>query len=130
MQLYKHLSRKNDNILIEGIGGLLVPITFNKLFLDFIKILNLPVFLVTTNKLGTINHTLLSIHILKENNIKFKIIFNKLDIKKSDRENKAVLKDITRFGKIDNIIQIPFIRPEKLRYSKFCCKVSPAIFNF
>ncbi len=115
LRFYKRLSKYHNNIIVEGIGGLLVPLTFNKLFLDFIKELKLPVILVTTNKLGTINHTLLSIKVLKENNIRYKLVFNKVDPKKTEKENKAVLADIKRFGKIRNeIYQIPYCQYTKM----------------
>lgn len=108
IKLYKTIANKHKNVIIEGIGGLLVPLTFNKLFIDFIRVLKLPVILITTNKLGTINHTLLSIKLLQDNKMPFLIIFNETDTKKSKRENKAILNDIKRFAKIENILTLPF----------------------
>lgn len=108
IELYKYLEKNYKNIIIEGIGGLLVPITFKKLFIDFIKALNLPVILITTNKLGTINHTLLSIKVLKDNKIPFQLVFNKIDPHKSQKENKAILNDIKYFGNVNNVIELPY----------------------
>lgn len=57
------LPNKNmqNNLIVEGAGGLLVPINNNYFIIDLIKKLSLPLILVSSTKLGTINHTLLSI---------------------------------------------------------------------
>jgi dethiobiotin synthetase len=86
----KKLSKKFDFVIVEGTGGLLVPITSGKLFIDIVKELKLPVLLVSANKLGTINHTLLSIEALKAREINvLGVIFNNID----RRENRLILKD-------------------------------------
>ncbi|MBL1232094.1 MAG: dethiobiotin synthase [Flavobacteriales bacterium] len=67
----------NNNLIIEGAGGLMVPLNDKDLIIDLIKKLNAEVILVSQNYLGSINHTLLSIESLKARNIKVKgIIFN------------------------------------------------------
>ena len=67
-----------DNILIiEGAGGLMVPLNNKFLMIDLIKELNAEAILVSSNYLGSINHTLLSIYALKQYDIPVKgIIFN------------------------------------------------------
>ncbi len=71
------LFKKYDTILMEGAGGLMVPITENYLTIDYIKERNLPLALVTNGQLGSINHTLLSIEAALHRNIKIKyIIYN------------------------------------------------------
>ena len=69
---------KTDNtLIIEGAGGLMVPLNSRFLIIDLIKKLNIPVILVSQNYLGSINHTLLSIQVLKQFGIPIKgIIFN------------------------------------------------------
>ena len=52
-------------LLIEGVGGLLVPLGPRYFVLDLIRKLRCEVIVVSGNKLGTINHTLLTIHELK-----------------------------------------------------------------
>ena len=56
-------------LVIEGAGGLMVPITANFLMIDLMAHLNLPVILVAQDGLGTINHTLLSLAALKRQGI-------------------------------------------------------------
>jgi dethiobiotin synthetase len=52
---------ENENLLIELAGGLMVPINEKVLTIDFISQTNIPLVLVASSSLGTINHTLLSI---------------------------------------------------------------------
>ena len=71
------LPQTNNSLIIEGAGGLMVPLTDRFLMIDLIKKLNVPVVLVSQNYLGSINHTLLSIQALKQYEIPIKgIIFN------------------------------------------------------
>lgn len=76
-QSEEKLFRKYDTILMEGAGGLMVPITESYLTIDYIKDRNMPLALVTNGQLGSINHTLLSIEaaINRKINIKY-IIYN------------------------------------------------------
>ena len=67
----------NNRLIIEGAGGLMVPLCDNFLMIDLIKRLSAEVILVSQFYLGSINHTLLSISALKQHNIPVKgIIFN------------------------------------------------------
>lgn len=54
-----------DPLVVEGAGGLLVPLTRNRLFVDLLARWQLPAVLVARTSLGTINHSLLSIHALR-----------------------------------------------------------------
>lgn len=66
-----------EHVLIEGAGGLMVPLTPNHTLLDFAKINHVPICLVTSAKLGSINHTLLSLEVCKQHQIKVhSVIFN------------------------------------------------------
>ena len=67
----------NNNLVIEGAGGLLVPLSNELLIIDLIKHINAEVVLVSQNYLGSINHTLLSAEALKSRNINVTgIVFN------------------------------------------------------
>ena len=65
------LQKLCDLLIIEGAGGLMVPITKEYKMIDLAKELNLKTLLVTPSKLGCINDTLLSIEALKRHNISF-----------------------------------------------------------
>ncbi len=56
-------------LIIEGAGGLMVPLTKTMLMIDFIAQLGVPVILVTRSNLGTLNHTLLSLEALYQREI-------------------------------------------------------------
>ena len=67
----------SENLLVEGAGGLMVPLNEEDLMIDLIETLNIPVVLVSNTYLGSINHTLLSCEVLKSRNIEVAgIIFN------------------------------------------------------
>lgn len=67
----------NNYLIVEGAGGLLVPLSQKYLIKDLIIKLQLPVILVSMSYLGSINHTLLTIEALKQHNIPIAgIIFN------------------------------------------------------
>lgn len=66
-----------DTILMEGAGGLMVPITEKYFTIDYISDRQLPVVLVTNGQLGSINHTLLSLEAIKSRHIRLPyIIYN------------------------------------------------------
>ncbi|GMM31663.1 dethiobiotin synthase [Martiniozyma asiatica (nom. inval.)] len=62
-------NNSSTGIIIEGAGGLLVPISKNIFTTNLIKHLNASVILVASSELGTLNHTLMSMEILKQNDI-------------------------------------------------------------
>ena len=71
------LPQTDNHLIIELAGGIMVPLNDQETNLDLIKKLNIPVILVSKNYLGSINHTLLSVEVLKMNNIEVKgLIFN------------------------------------------------------
>jgi dethiobiotin synthetase len=85
------LPKTDNKLIIEGAGGLMVPLNDRFLMIDLIRQLNAEVVLVSQFYLGSINHTLLSILALKQYNIPIKgIIFNgeeDIDTKKFILEN-------------------------------------------
>lgn len=71
------LPSTNNSLIVEGAGGLLVPLNKKECIIDLIEKLNLEVILVSQHYLGSINHTLLSIEALKRRHIPIKgILFN------------------------------------------------------
>ncbi|WP_276680795.1 dethiobiotin synthase [Empedobacter brevis] len=59
----------SNHLIVEGAGGLFVPLNEKEFMLDVIQHLNLPAVVVSTNYLGCINHTLLSIEALKNRGV-------------------------------------------------------------
>ena len=59
----------NKNLVIEGAGGLMVPLNEKEFVIDLVKKLNAKVILVSRNYLGSINHSLLTARVCKQNEI-------------------------------------------------------------
>jgi len=104
------------NLIIEGAGGLFVPLNKEVLIIDLIQRFNIPVVLVAKFYLGSINHTLSSIDALQKRNIPIAgIIFNG-PITESSK------KYILEYSKITCLACIPwlenFSKKEVVKYSK------------
>ncbi|MGE8293234.1 MAG: dethiobiotin synthase [Sphingobacterium sp.] len=71
------LSQRYDAVLVEGAGGLMVPLTEDYLIIDYIKEMGYPLLFVTSGKLGSINHTLLSLEAIAKRGINLHtVIYN------------------------------------------------------
>lgn len=66
----KELSRRFDTVLLEGAGGLMVPLTRSLLTIDYVARHGYPLILVTSGRLGSINHTLLSLEAIQRRGIR------------------------------------------------------------
>ena len=100
------LPQTNNNLIIEGAGGIMVPVNDKELIIDVAKKFDLEVILVSRNYLGSINHTLLSIDYLKRNNYNIKgIIFNGESNPSSEQYilNHSGLKCLFRIAQIPSI---------------------------
>ena len=63
------LADRYDAVLLEGAGGLMVPLTRDLLTIDYVARQGYPVILVTSGRLGSLNHTLLSLEAMKRRGI-------------------------------------------------------------
>lgn len=97
-----HKACRAEINLIEGAGGLLVPLNFRHLIADLFKALDLSCVLVARSKVGTINHTLLSIEALKARRIPLAGIIMMGERRRDTEES------IKFFSHIDNILSIPY----------------------
>jgi len=96
----------NNRLIIEGAGGLMVPLNTNFLIIDLIKQLGAEVILVSRNYLGSINHTLLSVDALKQREIPIKgIIFNGI----KDIYSKEYILDYTGLESLGHVPEYPVI---------------------
>lgn len=68
-QATKQLTDSYDIVLLEGAGGLMVPLIQSLLTIDYVANMGYPVILVTSGRLGSISHTLLSIEALTQRQI-------------------------------------------------------------
>ncbi len=70
----ERLKERYDIVLIEGAGGLMVPIKDDFLTIDYVTSRRLPLILVTNGVLGSINHTILSLEAIKSRDIKLEAV--------------------------------------------------------
>lgn len=85
------LANMYDTVLIEGAGGLMVPLKGEYLTIDYIKERGLPVVLVTNSKLGSISHTLLALDAIRNKGISlYAVIYN------SYFDNDKIIAEDTR----------------------------------
>ncbi|MBQ0740498.1 AAA family ATPase, partial [Aquimarina celericrescens] len=93
----------DNNIVIEGAGGILVPLNDKDTILDLIQS-DYKVIVVSRHNLGCINHTLMTIKILKEQGYNVSVIFN-------GEENKTtedIIKKMTGVSILGRIDQEPY----------------------
>ena len=107
---FKKLLSLHDVVLIEGIGGIMTPITKKFFVADMIKAMAIETIIVTRATLGTLNHTVMTCKMCKDYDIKVKgLIINNFDEKGTPAEKSAptTLYEITGI----NIIGIvPFVK--------------------
>ena len=63
---FKRLTGKHEFVIVEGIGGVMVPIKQNYFVIDMVKEMNIPILIVSRAALGTLNHTLLTVRACRE----------------------------------------------------------------
>lgn len=101
----------NNQLIIEGAGGLMVPLNDDFLMIDLIKHLNAYVVLVSQNYLGSINHTLLSIAQLKQYDINVAgIIFNG----KTDVDSESYILKYTGIKLLGHLPEFDKINKEEI----------------
>jgi len=94
-----------QNLIVEGAGGVLVPINDNQLMIDLMHQLKLPVLLVARTSLGTINHTLLSLAALRTARLRIQGV---IMVGSPDRlENRRA---IDHYGRAPVIGLVPFLK--------------------
>ena len=107
------LISKYDRVLIEGAGGLMVPITEDYFILDYILEYTYPLILVTSGKLGSLNHTLLNLKLIKNYNINlYLVVFNEC----FEEYDDIISKDSFNF--IKNYLKTNFPNTEIIRMPK------------
>lgn len=95
------LPKTNRNMLVEGAGGLMVPINDTDLLIDAFKKWDLPVIIVSRHYVGSINHTILTIEALQNCGITIKGLVFVGD------ENKATESFILNHTNVPFLIRIP-----------------------
>ncbi len=113
VELY-HTTKHTGNdvpLLIEGAGGVLVPINEQDSTLDFMQALGLPVVIVMKNKLGALNHALLTIESIKQRGLEILAVVA-TESKARDKKNSVLLDDninyLRNVAKV-TVFEVPYI---------------------
>ena len=93
----KRLKEKYQAVLLEGAGGLMVPLTTDLLTIDYVVENQYPLILVTSGRLGSINHTILSLEALKSRGlVLYALAYNLND----ESEDELISKDTAEYLKV------------------------------
>jgi len=104
------LNSKYDFVLVEGAGGLMVPIKADYLMLNLIKDLSLDLIIVSRLGLGTINHSLLTINIARLNGVAILgLIFNQEHKNIAPILKETNPKAVKEFGDVSVLGKIPYL---------------------
>lgn len=104
---YRNLAAKHSTVIVEGAGGWEVPIAANYRVSDLASELNLPVVVVAGNKLGALNHILLTVNAIRAKGlICAGIVLNQLEDEMDTAmiTNKGVVEDLTGVPLLEHII--------------------------
>ncbi len=105
---FKKLSKLHDMILVEGMGGIMTPILKNYYVTNLIKEMKIPTVIVTRSKVGTINHTIMTVKMCEKYKIPVKgIIINNFD---AGYPVKELTRDLQNLTGVKVLGSIPFIK--------------------
>lgn len=107
------LPESTNDIIVEGAGGVLVPLNDEDFVIDIAVTLKTPVILVANLYLGSINHTLLTVDYLKRNNIPVKgIIFNG----ESNPESEQIIEKHSGYKVLLRLPKLGLVNKEVIQY--------------
>ena len=104
---FKKLSELHDAMLVEGMGGIMTPILKDYFIADLIKAMKIPAVVVTSTRVGTINHTVMTLKMCQKYKIPLKgMIINDFQGGYEISELKRDLQNITGIKVLGNV---PFV---------------------
>jgi dethiobiotin synthetase len=112
-EIYNRLSAQHDIMLVEGAGGLMVPVSEEQLIIDVVRLLQLPLIIVARSSLGTINHTLLTVRTAQHAGIRVcGIILNKVSPEPDDAEdtNPEVIRKFSNVPLLGHVPYVPEVK--------------------
>lgn len=108
---FASLRARHQRLLVEGVGGILVPLKEGLLLADLVRDLEIPVLVIARSGLGTLNHTLLTLEALRARKIPVAgVVFSD----SSPDESEVIVQDnmniIAEMGRVHVLGRIPFCR--------------------
>jgi dethiobiotin synthetase len=103
LKAYEALTNRHDFVVVEGVGGLMVPIDDTHFVADLARKMDLALVIVTGDYLGAINHTLLTIEYARNRNLRIKgIVINML------KNGDDFVREIEKYSSVPVLGTIPF----------------------
>ncbi|HEY8240007.1 MAG TPA: dethiobiotin synthase [Kiritimatiellia bacterium] len=107
---FEVLRSHHDGVLVEGAGGLLTPISDSQNMLDVMKALELPVVVVARPGLGTLNHSLLTVHELNRSGLNvIALVLNRISDDPWGNIEEDNLQTLRRISGVPVVVRFPFI---------------------
>ncbi|MFQ5496991.1 MAG: dethiobiotin synthase [Nitrosopumilus sp.] len=105
---FKKLSKIHEMLLVEGMGGIMTPILKDYFVTDLIKEMKIPTIVVARTKVGTVNHTIMTLKMCEKYRIPIKgIIINDFD--SDGYKTKELIRDLKNLTGVPILGTIPFI---------------------
>ena len=105
---FKKLSKLHEMILVEGMGGIMTPILKDYYITNLIKEMKIPTVIVTRSKVGTVNHTIMTVKMCEKYKIPIKgIIINNFD---KGYPIKNLTRDLENLTDVPVLGSVPFIK--------------------
>jgi len=105
---FKKLSKLHETILVEGMGGVMTPILKDYYITNLIKEMKIPALIVTRSKIGTVNHTIMTVKMCEKYKIPVKgIIINNFDV---GYPIKQLTSDLQNLTGVKVLGSIPFLK--------------------
>lgn len=105
---FKKLSKLHSMLLVEGMGGVMTPILKDYFVTDLIKSMKIPAIIVTRSKVGTINHTIMTVKMCQKYKIPIKgIIINNFD--SNGYKINSLKRDLINLTRLPILGTIPYI---------------------
>jgi dethiobiotin synthetase len=109
-RMYEELKGRHQFMVVEGAGGLLVPIAQGVFLPDLIKLLGLPLILVARSSLGTINHTLLSLYYCQQEGLEVKGVIMSKSMPEADPSEASNAQVIAECSAVPLLGTLPYLR--------------------
>jgi dethiobiotin synthetase len=108
---YRRLARRHELMIVEGVGGLLVPLGPRLCVADLAARMRLPLLVVVANRLGAINHALLTLNEARRRRLPvWRVVLNDVMRRRGDLANRTNAAEIARAGRPAPVFRLPRCR--------------------
>jgi dethiobiotin synthetase len=105
-EAFEQLAKKHSSVLVEGVGGIAVPISAHYDFRDLARVLRLNVILVAANRLGVLNHARLTLEAIRASGLPCSLIALNSVHPDSD------VSQTTNLSILENLLDVPVVAVE------------------